>query len=88
AAPNCFSTLSRSAAESNSIRSHTSARRSLRNTDQWSATLAPMVRHTLWLDLASRLPEGMVILPGESKPATMQSIDVVVGDLSSTRAGS
>jgi uncharacterized lipoprotein YmbA len=54
----------------------------VRGTEQWSASLEPMVLHTLAFDLASRLPEGMVILPGQAKPAQMRSIDVVVEDLS------
>jgi uncharacterized lipoprotein YmbA len=54
----------------------------VRSTDQWSASLQPLVLHTLAFDLAARLPEGMVILPGESKPAgAMRSIDVVLEDL-------
>ena len=50
----------------------------IRNADQWSAMLEPMVLHTLAFDLASRLPEGMIILPGETKPLTARTIDVVV----------
>ena len=40
----------------------------VRGTEQWSASLEPLVQHTLAFDLASRLPEGMVILPGAAKP--------------------
>ena len=50
----------------------------IRNGDQWSAMLEPMVLHTLAFDLASRLPEGMVVLPGETKPLTARTVDVVV----------
>lgn len=51
----------------------------VRSGDQWSASLEPMVLHTLAFDLASRLPEGMIILPGETKPlAATRAIDVVV----------
>ena len=51
----------------------------IRNADQWSASLEPMVLHALAFDLASRLTEGMVILPGETKPlAPTRSVDVVV----------
>ena len=51
----------------------------VRSTQQWSASLQEMVVHTLAFDLANRLPEGMVILPGEAKPAgTMRTLDVVV----------
>ena len=53
----------------------------VRGTEQWSASLEPMVLHTLAFDLASRLPEGMVILPGEAKPLGMRGIDVVVEEL-------
>jgi uncharacterized lipoprotein YmbA len=54
----------------------------VRSTDQWSALLQPLVLHTLAFDLAARMPEGMVILPGEAKPAgAMRSIDVVLEDL-------
>lgn len=54
----------------------------VRGTEQWSASLEPMVLHTLAFDLASRLPEGMVILPGQARPAAMRGIDVVVEELS------
>jgi uncharacterized lipoprotein YmbA len=51
----------------------------IRNTDQWSASLEPMVLHTLAFDLASRLPEGMIVLPGETKPLSpLRSLDVVI----------
>jgi uncharacterized lipoprotein YmbA len=40
------------------------------------------VLHTLAFDLAARLPEGMLILPGEAKPpGAMRSIDVVLEEL-------
>jgi len=54
----------------------------VRTTEQWSASLEPMVLHTLAFDLAARLPEGMVVLPGQLKPATSRSISVVFEDLS------
>ena len=41
----------------------------VRSNEQWSASLQPLVLHTLAFDLAARLPEGMVILPGEAKPS-------------------
>lgn len=51
----------------------------VRNTQQWSAALEPAVLHTLAFDLAARLPEGMVILPGQAKPlGAVRAIDVVV----------
>jgi uncharacterized lipoprotein YmbA len=54
----------------------------IREKDQWSASFEPLVLHTLAFDLASRLPEGMVILPGQSKPINaMRSLDVVFEDL-------
>lgn len=53
----------------------------IRGTEQWSASLEPLVLHTLAFDLASRLPEGLVILPGQLKPAgTLRSISVVFGE--------
>jgi len=54
----------------------------IRSNEQWSASLQPLVLHTLAFDLAARLPEGMVILPGEAKPSgAMRSIDVVLEEL-------
>lgn len=54
----------------------------VRERDQWTASLEPMVTHTLAFNLASRLPEGMVILPGQTKPmGAIRSIDLMVGDL-------
>ncbi|MCU1229483.1 MAG: hypothetical protein JWO97_2367 [Acidobacteria bacterium] len=54
----------------------------IRSAEQWSASLQPLVLHTLAFDLAARLPEGMVILPGAAKPlAPTRSIDVVLEEL-------
>ena len=54
----------------------------IRGREQWTATLQPLVLHTLSSDLADRLPEGMVILPGQVKPSGgMRSIDVVFEEL-------
>jgi uncharacterized lipoprotein YmbA len=53
----------------------------VRSTDQWRASLEPMLTHTLAFDLASRLPDGMVILPGQIKPAAARSISLVVEDI-------
>jgi uncharacterized lipoprotein YmbA len=54
----------------------------VRGREQWTATLQPLVLHTLAFDLAGRLPEGMVILPGQAKPdGAMRSLDVVVEEL-------
>ncbi|HEY2090908.1 MAG TPA: ABC-type transport auxiliary lipoprotein family protein [Thermoanaerobaculia bacterium] len=55
----------------------------VRSNDLWPAALQPVVLHALAFDLASRLPEGMVVLPGESRPAAApRGIDVVFEDLS------
>lgn len=54
----------------------------VRANQQWSAGLQPLVLHTLAFDLASRLPAGMIILPGEAKPAAMRPVDVMVEELS------
>lgn len=53
----------------------------VRGNELWSAPLEAAVLHTLAFDLASRLAEGMVILPGQSQPAAMRTIDVVFGEL-------
>lgn len=54
----------------------------VRGREQWTATLQPLVLHTLASDLADRLPEGMVILPGQAKPVSvMRSIDIVFEEL-------
>ena len=54
----------------------------VRGTEQWPATLSDVVLHTLAYDLADRLPAGMMILPGATKPASARSIDIVFEDLS------
>lgn len=52
----------------------------LRGRELWAAPLESMVLHTLAFDLAERLPEGMVILPGQPKPVgAMRSITVIAG---------
>lgn len=54
----------------------------VRGTDLWAASLESMVLHTLAFDLAHRLPEGMVILPGQAQPAGgMRSLDVAFEEL-------
>jgi uncharacterized lipoprotein YmbA len=54
----------------------------VRSAEQWSASLQPLVLHTLAFDLADRLPEGMVILPGAAKPTgAVRSVDVVLEEL-------
>lgn len=59
----------------------------LRGTQQWAAPLEDMVIHTLAFDLANRLPEGMVILPGAVKPSVMRSVNVVFEDLAAGADG-
>jgi uncharacterized lipoprotein YmbA len=54
----------------------------VRGTHQWTAPLEEMVLHTLAFDLANRLPEGAIILPGQARPAGVtRSISVVFEDL-------
>jgi uncharacterized lipoprotein YmbA len=54
----------------------------VRSAEQWSASLQPLVLHTLAFDLAARLPEGMVILPGAVRPTgAVRSVDVVLEQL-------
>jgi uncharacterized lipoprotein YmbA len=54
----------------------------VRTNELWPANLQPLVLHALAFDLASRLPEGMVVLPGESRPvAAPRGIDVVFEEL-------
>ena len=53
----------------------------VRGTDQWSGSLETMVVHTMAFNLASRLPEGMVILPGAPKPAAMRPIDLAFSEI-------
>lgn len=40
----------------------------IRETEQWTSTLETMVLHTLAHDLAARLPEGTMVLPGQPRP--------------------
>lgn len=54
----------------------------VRGTHQWTAPLEEMVIHTLAFDLANRLPDGMVVLPGQAQPpGAKRSISVVFEDL-------
>jgi uncharacterized lipoprotein YmbA len=54
----------------------------VRGNDLWAAPLEDMVAHTLAFNLANRLPEGMVILPGQAKPlGTMRTIYVIFEEL-------
>jgi uncharacterized lipoprotein YmbA len=54
----------------------------VRGNHQWASPLEDMVIHTLAFDLASRLPEGSVVLPGQAKPAAMQSVHVLFEEFS------
>src|SRR5205085_10252206 len=55
----------------------------VRSNDLWQAQLGPLFLHTLAFDLAARLPDGMVVLPGQTQPAGgVRPIDVVIGDIS------
>jgi uncharacterized protein len=54
----------------------------VRGNDLWAAPLEDMVTHTLAFNLANRLPEGMVVLPGQAKPlGAMRAIYVIFEDL-------
>jgi uncharacterized lipoprotein YmbA len=54
----------------------------VRGREQWTATLEPLVLHVLAFDLASRLPAGEVVLPGESAPeGAVRTIDVAFEEL-------
>lgn len=53
----------------------------VRSSDQWTATFSQLVLHTLASDLADRLPQGMVVFPGEAKPLAMRSIDLAFEEL-------
>lgn len=53
----------------------------VRGHHQWAAPLEDMVMHTLSFNLASRLPQGMVVLPGQAKPGAMRSLYVTFEDL-------
>lgn len=60
----------------------------VRGTHQWASPLEEMVIHTLAFDLANRLPEGMVVLPGQAKPVgAMRSIFVNFEDLAPGAVG-
>jgi len=54
----------------------------IRGTQLWASPLEEMVIHTLSFNLANRLPEGRVILPGQARPAgAIRSIYVTFEDL-------
>ncbi len=53
-----------------------------RGQHQWASSLEEMVNHTLAFNLAKRLPQGRVVLPGQAKPlGTMRSLYVTFEDL-------
>ncbi len=54
----------------------------VRSNQLWSSGFKELVLHTLAFDLAARLPEGMIVLPGETKPAAVRPVDVIFEDLS------
>ena len=51
-----------------------------RPSELWSASVQALVLHTLAFDLAGRLPEGMIVLPGAAQTVTPRSIDVIIED--------
>lgn len=54
----------------------------VRGTDLWSAPLGRLVLHTLAVDLAERLPQGSVVLPGQTVPAGgARSLDLAFAEL-------
>lgn len=53
----------------------------VRGTHQWASSLEDMVIHTLAFDLANRLPQGAVVLPGQAKPGAMRSLYITFEDL-------
>jgi uncharacterized protein len=52
----------------------------VRPNELWSATLQALTLHALAFDLAGRLPEGMIVLPGAAQTGTPRAIDVIIGD--------
>ena len=53
----------------------------VRGQHQWASPLEEMVIHTLAFDLANRLPEGMIVLPGQPRPTGARSLAVTFEDL-------
>ena len=54
----------------------------VRASQLWASALSDQVLHTLSFDLQSRLPEGMVVLPGQAKPSSMRAVTVVFEEFS------
>jgi uncharacterized protein len=57
----------------------------MRGDQLWGGPLEDMVIHTLAFDLAKRLPEGSVVLPGQIKPAAMRPVVVIFEDLAANQ---
>jgi uncharacterized lipoprotein YmbA len=54
----------------------------VRGTELWSAPLDTLVLHALAVDLAERVPEGGMVLPGQLPPAAgVRSLDLVFAEL-------
>lgn len=54
----------------------------IRETDLWAAPFETMVLHTLAHDVAARIPPGMIVLPGQTKPAgAVRPIEVVFEEI-------
>jgi uncharacterized protein len=53
----------------------------VRGTHQWASPLEEMVLHTLAFDLANRVPEGLIVLPGQPRPSGARSLAVTFEDL-------
>ena len=53
----------------------------VRSSELWAAPLRSLVLHAFVFDLAARLPEGMIILPGTAQTARpARSIDLIIED--------
>jgi uncharacterized lipoprotein YmbA len=53
----------------------------VRSNQLWASTFSDQVLHTLAYDIADRLPAGMMILPGDTKPASVHAMDIVFEEL-------
>ena len=53
----------------------------VRGQQQWASPIEEMVLHTLAFDLANRLPEGMIVVPGQPRPSGARSLAVTFEDL-------
>lgn len=53
----------------------------VRGQHQWASPLEEMVIHTLAFDLANRLPEGLMVLPGQPRPSAARTLAVTFEDL-------